>query len=86
VLARGGRLVYLNAAPIKAKHGDRGITAVNAVIDNRSSVLDAVCRLAEQGVFAPKLGKVLPFEQGAEAHRLVESGAIKRGRVVLEIT
>jgi NADPH:quinone reductase-like Zn-dependent oxidoreductase len=85
VLARGGRLVYLHAAPIEAKDGDHGITVVNAVIDNRASVLDAVCRLAEQGVFTPKLGKLLPLAQGAEAHRLVESGAVKRGRVVLEI-
>jgi NADPH:quinone reductase-like Zn-dependent oxidoreductase len=85
VLARGGRLVYLNAAPIEAKHGDHGIAVVNAVIDNRSFVLDAVCRLAEQGVFTPKLGKLLPLAQGAEAHRLVESGVIKRGRVVLGI-
>jgi NADPH:quinone reductase-like Zn-dependent oxidoreductase len=65
-----------------AKHG---VTVVNAVIDNRAVVLDAVCRLAEQGVFRPKVGKILPLAEGAEAHRLVETHAIKRGRVVLEL-
>jgi NADPH:quinone reductase-like Zn-dependent oxidoreductase len=90
VLARGGRLIYLHADPIEDQEADNkgadyGITVVNAVIDNRAAVLDAVCRLAEQGVFTPKLGKVLPLAAGAEAHRLVETHAIKRGRVVLEI-
>jgi NADPH:quinone reductase-like Zn-dependent oxidoreductase len=84
-LARGGRLVYLHADPIEDKGAAYGVTVVNAVIDNRAAVLDAVCRLAEQGVFAPKLGKVLPLAAGAEAHRLLETHAIKRGRVVLEI-
>jgi NADPH:quinone reductase-like Zn-dependent oxidoreductase len=85
VLVRGGRLIYLKAAPIKPHDGDHGVIVINAVIDNRASVLDAVCRLTEQGVFKPKLGKVLPLADGAEAHRLVENGALKRGRVVLEI-
>jgi NADPH:quinone reductase-like Zn-dependent oxidoreductase len=84
-LARGGRLVYLHADPIEDKGAAYGVTVVNAVIDNRAAVLDAVCRLAEQGVFAPKLGKVLPLAEGAQAHSLVETHAIKRGRVVLEI-
>jgi NADPH:quinone reductase-like Zn-dependent oxidoreductase len=83
VLRRGGRLVYLHADPIADEGAEHGVTVVNAVIDNRASV--AVCRLAEQGVFTPKLGKVLPLAAGAEAHRLVETRAIKRGRVVLEM-
>jgi NADPH:quinone reductase-like Zn-dependent oxidoreductase len=84
-LKRGGRLVYLHADPIVDEGAEHGVTVVNAVIDNRASVLDAVCRLAEQGVFRPKLGRVLPLAAGAEAHCLVETRAIKGGRVVLEI-
>jgi NADPH:quinone reductase-like Zn-dependent oxidoreductase len=85
VLARGGRLVYLNAAPIENKGAEFGVEVINAVIDNRACVLDAVCRLAERGVFSPKVGKLLPLADGATAHRLVESGAVKRGRVVLRV-
>jgi NADPH:quinone reductase-like Zn-dependent oxidoreductase len=84
-LRRGGRLVYLHADPIVDEGAKHGVTVVNAVIDNRAVVLDAVCRLAEQGVFRPKVGKILPLAEGAEAHRLVETHAIKRGRVVLEL-
>jgi NADPH:quinone reductase-like Zn-dependent oxidoreductase len=83
VLRRGGRLVYLNAAPIEDKGVEFGVEVINAVIDDRGSVLDVVCRLAERGVFSPKVGKVLPLADGATAHRLLESGAVKRGRVVL---
>lgn len=85
VLRRGGRLVYLNAAPIENRGADYGVHVINAVIDNRGSVLDAVCRLAEQGVFVPKLGRSLPLAEGATAHRLVEANTVKRGRVVLQI-
>jgi NADPH:quinone reductase-like Zn-dependent oxidoreductase len=61
------------------------VQVLNAVIDNRGSVLDKVCHLAEQGVFAPKLGRSLPLAEGATAHRLVETNSLKRGRVVLQI-
>ncbi len=84
-LRRGGRLVYLNAAPIEDKGVEFGVEVINAVIDDRGSVLDAVCRLAERGVFSPKVGKLLTLAEGAAAHRLVESGAVKRGRVVLRV-
>jgi len=84
-LKQGGRLVYLNAEPIEDRSAQYGVAVVNAVIDNRAAVLDAVCRLAEAGVFAPKLGRLLPLAEGAQAHRLVEAHAIKRGRIVLEI-
>lgn len=84
-LKSGGRLVYLHAEPIEDCGAEHGVAVVNAVIDNRAAVLDAVGRLAEQGVFAPKLGKLLPLAEGAQAHQLVETHAVKRGRVVLEI-
>lgn len=84
VLKPGGRLVYLNAAPIE-KRQDAGVAVLQAVIDNSGAMLDTVCRLAESGVFAPRLGKAVPLADGAEAHRLLESGAIKRGRIVLQL-
>lgn len=85
VLRRGGRLVYLHAAPIEEKGGEHGVVVINAVIDDRGAILDAVCRLAERGAFAPRLAKLLPLAEGALAHRLVESGAVRHGRVVLRV-
>lgn len=84
-LRRGGRLVYLNAAAIEKRGTPSGVRVLNAVVGNRGSLLGAVCQLAAQGVFAPRLGKILPLEDGAEAHGLIESGSIKRGRIVLRL-
>ena len=80
-LRRGGRLIYLNAAPIENKGAAFAVDVINAVVGNRGTLLGTVCQLAERGVFAPRVGKVLPLADGAFAHGLVESGAIKHGRV-----
>jgi NADPH:quinone reductase-like Zn-dependent oxidoreductase len=85
-LRRDGRLIYLNAAPIENRGSLFGVHVRNAVVGNSGPLLDAVCRLAEQGVFAPRVGKMLPLEDGAKAQGLIECGAIKRGRIVLQLT
>ncbi len=85
VLRRGGRLVYLNAAPIEDRGAEHGVEVVNAPIEDRHCVLDAVCRLVRQGALKPRVARILPLAEAAEAHRLVEGGMVKRGRVVLSI-
>jgi NADPH:quinone reductase-like Zn-dependent oxidoreductase len=82
-LRRDGRLIYLNAAPIENRGSLFGVHVRNAAVGNGRPLLAAVCQLAEQGVFAPRVGKMLPLDEGAKAHGLLESGAIKHGRVVL---
>lgn len=88
-LRNGGRLVYLNANPIDQPEQPGGIQddiqVLNAAVRNDGTTLDAVCRLAESGVFCPKIGSVLALEDGATAHRLLEAGAVKRGRIVLKV-
>ena len=85
-LRRDGRLIYLNAAPIENRGSLFGVHVRNAAVGNSRPLLAAVCQLAEQGVFAPKVGKMLPLDEGAKAHGLIKSGAIKRGRIVLQLT
>jgi NADPH:quinone reductase-like Zn-dependent oxidoreductase len=85
VLKRGGRLVYLNAAPIEDRGAEYGVDVVNAIIEDRHAVLDRVCRLVEHGVLKPRIAKTLPLAAAAEAHRLVEDGTVKRGRMILTI-
>jgi NADPH:quinone reductase-like Zn-dependent oxidoreductase len=84
-LRRGGRLIYLKAAPIEDRGSLFGVHVHNAVVDNGGALLDAVCRLAERCVFVPRVGKILPLEYGALAHSMIEDRAIKRGRIVLRI-
>jgi len=85
-IKRGGRLIYLNAAPIENRGSLFGVHVRNAMVGNGGPLLDAVCRLAEQGVFAARVGAILPLEDGAKAHSLIESGAIKGGRIVLQLS
>src|SRR5262249_21950964 len=85
VLKRGGRLVYLNAAPIKDLGCEHGVEVVNASAPDSHAVLDAVARLVEQGAMKPRVAKIFPLAAAAQAHRLVESGTVKRGRVVLTL-
>ena len=56
---------------------------MNAIIEDSHAALSRVCRLVETGVLKPRVAMVLPLAEGALAHRLVESGAVKRGRMIL---
>ncbi len=85
VLKTGGTLVYLIADPIEDLSAEYGVALKRAMIHDRIETLEAVLALAGQGKLRPQVGKVFPLAQAAEAHRVVESGAHTRGRVVLQI-
>ncbi|WP_189891323.1 zinc-binding dehydrogenase [Streptomyces canarius] len=44
--------------------------------------MDRLRRLAEEGRLTPRVARVLPAEQAADADRLLEAGGL-RGRLVL---
>jgi NADPH:quinone reductase-like Zn-dependent oxidoreductase len=83
VLKCGGRLVYLNAAPIEDRVATHGVIVQNAKIEDGQASLDRACRLVETGVLKPRVAMVLPLAEGALAQRLVENSAVKRGRLIL---
>jgi NADPH:quinone reductase-like Zn-dependent oxidoreductase len=85
VLKRGGRLVYLNAAPIEDRGAEHGVIVMNAIIEDSHAALSRVCRLVETDVLKPRVVMALPLSEGALAHRLVENGAVKRGRLILTV-
>jgi NADPH:quinone reductase-like Zn-dependent oxidoreductase len=85
VLKCGGRLVYLNAAPIEDRGAEHGVIVQNVHIEDGHASLDRVSRLVETGVLKPRVAMALPLSEGALAHRLVENGAVKRGRMILTI-
>jgi len=86
VIRPGGRLVYLHAAPVDAAAQSSEFLVLNAVVKSTGALLAAISRLIAQNVFSPKVGKVLPLEEGALAHTLLEARAIKRGRIVLAVS
>jgi NADPH:quinone reductase-like Zn-dependent oxidoreductase len=85
VLRPGGTLVCFNAAPIEDRSTEHGVIEKNALVDDSHAALDRVCRLVEAGVLRPRVAKTLPLAEGVQGHRLVESGAVKRGRMILTI-
>lgn len=85
VLKRGGTLVWLIAEPIEDLSGEYGVSLKQAKIHDRIETLESVLALAGSGALKPQVGAVFPLAAAADAHRLVESGAHTRGRVVLRV-
>jgi NADPH:quinone reductase-like Zn-dependent oxidoreductase len=85
VLREGGRIVYLNAETFENRGATFAIEVLNVRIDDRREAIEAVLQLAGKGVFAPRIGRILPLDRIQEAHGLVEAGAVKRGRVVVTL-
>ncbi|REH17835.1 NADPH:quinone reductase-like Zn-dependent oxidoreductase [Kutzneria buriramensis] len=64
---------------------DRGIVVKSIVVfryAREHAKLDQLRQQVEQGTLLPRVARVLPADQAAEAHRLLEAGGL-RGRIVL---
>lgn len=85
VLRKGGTLVYLIADPIEDLSAEYGVALKPAKIHDRIDTLERVLAMAREGILKPQVGAVFPLAAAADAHRLVESGAHTRGRVVLQV-
>lgn len=83
VLKPGGRLVWLVADPIVDRGGEFGVTVTRAMVTDDKSALKAVIDLAAAGVVKAQVARKMPLAEAAEAHRLMEAGAISRGRIIL---
>jgi NADPH:quinone reductase-like Zn-dependent oxidoreductase len=65
----------------------RGITRVQAWVSDQAGdhdKLEQLRKLAESGTLTPRVARVFPAEQAAEAHRTLEAGGT-RGRIVLSL-
>jgi NADPH:quinone reductase len=65
----------------------RGITRVQAWVPDQAGdhdKLDQLRKFAESGTLTPRVGRVFPAEQAADAHRTLEAGGT-RGRIVLSL-
>jgi NADPH:quinone reductase-like Zn-dependent oxidoreductase len=83
VLRSGGLLVWLVADPIVDRGAEFNITVRRAMISDDGEVLKDVMAFARARVLVPQVSQTIPLAQAAEAHRLMEAGAISRGRLVL---
>ncbi len=85
VLRKGGVIAWLIAAPFEDRSAQYAVRDVQAKIEDRPDLTAKVLDLAGRGVLRPQVAKVLPLADCAEAHRLMEAGAISRGRIVLKV-
>ncbi|MDB5861188.1 MAG: NADPH:quinone oxidoreductase, partial [Ramlibacter sp.] len=83
VLKPGGRIVYLVAAPFEDRSVAHGVTLTRATVSDQPEVLQAVARAAEAGTYRPLVSGTLPLCQAAMAHEMLETGQVRRGRIVL---
>jgi NADPH:quinone reductase-like Zn-dependent oxidoreductase len=85
VMRRGGRLIYLNALPIVDRGAEFGVTVMlgyNGPADNPDMIARVIAMMAS-GAFVPQVASTMPLSEAAEAHRLIQSGQVTRGRLVL---
>jgi NADPH2:quinone reductase len=82
VVKPGGILVSLLAYPDEAALKAKGIRTAYHFVVPSSAQLDAMAELAQRGKFRTHLAAVLPLEQAARAHELIEARHT-RGKIVL---
>lgn len=85
VLRPGGVIVWLIAAPFENRSNDFDVEVRQAMIRDDQQTLKAVVELAASGRIKPLVSRVLPLEQAATAHRMLEAGENSRGRLVLQV-
>lgn len=84
-VADGGTLAQIRGW---AGPADRGIRVRPVMVSDAmtdTARLDTLRRQAESGTLTMRVAEVLPAEQAARAHRLLEAGGV-RGRLVLDFT
>lgn len=85
VMRRGGRLIYLNALPIVDRGAEFGVTVTlgyKGPADDPDMTARVIDMMAN-GAFVPQVSSTMPLSEAAEAHRLIQSGQVTRGRLVL---
>ncbi|MDO9523922.1 MAG: NADP-dependent oxidoreductase [Gemmobacter sp.] len=85
VLAPGGHLVWLTAAPITDQGAAYGVRVTRAMISDDAEAVEQIMALVAQGIIAPQVAGTLPLSQAAEAQRRLAAGEVTRGRLVLTI-
>ncbi|MDB5551424.1 MAG: NADP-dependent oxidoreductase [Rhizobium sp.] len=84
-MRRGGRLIYLNALPIIDRGAEFGVTVTlgyKGPADDPDMIARVIGMMAS-GAFLPQVSSTMPLSEAAKAHRLIQSGQVTRGRLVL---
>ncbi len=82
LLRRDGTIVYLMAAAFKDRGTEHGVRVLRAQVADAPDAMQAVARLASQGIYRPLVSREMPLADAAAAHAAMEAGEIRCGRVV----
>lgn len=85
LLAPGGHLVWLTAAPITDRGEAHGVRVTRAMITDDAGAVAEVLALAARGVLRAQIADRLPLDRVAEAQRRLAAGEVTRGRLTLTI-
>lgn len=84
-MRRGGRMIYLNALPIIDRGAEFGVTVTlgyRGPADDPQMV-SGIINMMASGAFVPQVSSTMPLSEAADAHGLIQSGQVTRGRLVL---
>jgi NADPH:quinone reductase len=84
-IADGGVLVTVRAWNEPVERGIRVFPVLVATAITDTAKMEQLRDQAEAGVLTPRVARLLPASQAAEAHRILEKGGV-RGRLVLDFT
>jgi NADPH2:quinone reductase len=79
-----GRIVSVAQPPTDARFRQRGIQPAYVFVRPNGEELEELAELVEDGQLAVHLHEVVPLEEAARAHELLEQGHV-RGKVVLRV-
>ncbi|HEY4147747.1 MAG TPA: NADP-dependent oxidoreductase [Chitinophagaceae bacterium] len=83
-LKKGGTLLSTTMQPSPGKAKEYGVTASQVITGPDKAALEEIAALTDKGKLTPKVGKVLPLSEAAEAHKLMDEHRVK-GKIILEI-
>jgi len=83
MLASGGHLVWLTAAPITDRSVEYGVRVTRAMITDDATAVAATLEMAAAGRLTAQIAGTLPLAEAAKAQRLLAAGLITRGRLLL---
>lgn len=84
LLAPGGHLVWLTAAPITDRGAEAGVRVSRAAIADDAGVLGQVLALGAAGILRPQIAARLPLAEAAAAQATMAAGTVTRGRLILD--
>jgi NADPH:quinone reductase-like Zn-dependent oxidoreductase len=84
VLKRGGVLVSLTAQPDEARMKETGVTMIAQFTQPSTERLKKLAGFVDSGVIKPKVERVFPLDQAADAFRFFETDD-PRGKVVVKV-